>query len=69
MKGEVAGLLCSGTTFVMLNPILNIPELIGHQKHPFTKTEGSGIGVGMRGRTKQNKALPNGQHWMDKTKA
>lgn len=36
-EGEVEGLHCSRTTFVMLNPILNLPELIGHQKHPFTK--------------------------------
>ncbi len=31
------GLQCCGTTFVMLNPIPNLPVLIGHHKHPFTK--------------------------------
>lgn len=30
-------MVCCGTTFVMLNPIPNLPVLIGHHKHPFTK--------------------------------
>lgn len=64
-KGGV-GLQCWGTTFVMLNPILNLPVLISHHKHPFTKQRivaESGIG-GLGGGQKQHKALPNGRHWI-----
>lgn len=55
------GLQCCGTTFVMLNPILNLPVLIGHHKHPFTK--GLWGNWGLRG-GRQHKALPNGRHWI-----
>lgn len=50
----------------MLNPILTLPVLISHHKHPFTKqriVEESGIG-GLGGGQKQHKALPNGRHWI-----
>lgn len=64
------GLQCCGTTFVMLNPIPNLPVLIGHHKHSFTKQRDCG---GIKdcpyvcergGWTRQHKALPNGQRWM-----
>jgi len=39
-----------GFTFVMLNPILNLPVLIGHHKHSFRKqriVRGGGGGGGL----------------------
>lgn len=50
----------------MLNPVLNLPLLIGHHKHPFTKPRivGNQGLWGLRGWTKQHKALPNGRHWI-----
>lgn len=67
------GLQCCGTTFVMLNPILNLPVLIGHHKHPFTKQDcegggGSGVGAGVRWVDKASQGAPK---WptLDKTKA
>lgn len=56
-------MVCCGTTFVMLNPIPNLPVLIGHHKHPFTKQRILGES-GIRGWTRQHKALPNGRHWI-----
>lgn len=38
-KNRGGELQCCGITFVMLNPILNLPELIVHKKYLFTKTE------------------------------
>ena len=54
----------------MLNPILNLPVLIGHHEHPFTKpriVEESGI-VGAEGMDKATHGAPK---WptLDKTKA
>lgn len=63
------GLHCCGTTFVMLNPILNLPVLISHHKHPFTKqriVEESGTGG-----LEADKATQGSPKWptLDKTKA
>lgn len=49
----------------MLNPIPNLPVLIGHHKHPFTKQEDHGgirdVCVCVQGdEAAQDKALPNG---------
>lgn len=56
-------LQCGETTFVMLNPIPNLPVLIVHRRHPFTKQRIPGES-GIRGWTRQDKALPNGRHWI-----